>query len=149
MLCLSSRDTMNDTSYGVIPLFFRDNEWQLLLVKHISGHWSFPKGHAEGNELPKQAAARELKEETGLDIVEFFPAYPMRDYYEFRVKSMLIKKTVIYFLATVQGELKLQTEEISEASWCNFKDALNKLTFSGSIALCQRAREYLEKHGAS
>ena len=34
-----------------------------------SGTWEFPRGHAKGNETLSQALRREVKEESGLDIV--------------------------------------------------------------------------------
>ena len=40
----------------------------VLLIKHNSGHWDFPKGHVEGEESEVETAIREVKEETGLDI---------------------------------------------------------------------------------
>ncbi|MBR6598855.1 MAG: NUDIX domain-containing protein, partial [Oscillospiraceae bacterium] len=43
---------------------------EILLIKHInSGHWSFPKGHIEANETEQETALREIKEETGIDVV--------------------------------------------------------------------------------
>ncbi|PIS03033.1 MAG: nucleoside triphosphate hydrolase [Chlamydiae bacterium CG10_big_fil_rev_8_21_14_0_10_42_34] len=46
---------------------FHDN--QVLLHKHAKlGKWLPPGGHVEANETPPEAAIREVKEETGLDI---------------------------------------------------------------------------------
>ena len=39
-----------------------------LLVKGITGKWSFPKGHRELNETPFECAKREIYEETGLIV---------------------------------------------------------------------------------
>lgn len=46
------------------------HENQILLHKHPKlGKWLPPGGHIEPNETPPEAARREAKEETGLDIV--------------------------------------------------------------------------------
>ena len=43
---------------------------ELLFIKHRHGtHWSFPKGHMEEGESEVQTALREVKEETGSDIL--------------------------------------------------------------------------------
>ncbi len=45
------------------------NEGKVLLVHHKKhGMWLPPGGHIDDNELPTEAAVREIKEETGLDI---------------------------------------------------------------------------------
>ena len=46
------------------------DEHRELLLCHASGsaRWDIPKGVAEAGETPRQAAAREAKEETGLDF---------------------------------------------------------------------------------
>lgn len=41
----------------------------LLLFRAKQNDWSFPKGHIESGETPEKAMQRELKEETGLDVV--------------------------------------------------------------------------------
>ena len=38
------------------------------LVLQRGDEWVFPKGHLEAGETPEQAAVREVREETGLDI---------------------------------------------------------------------------------
>ena len=51
-------------------LIFRDGK--VLMVKqqkHGREFWNFPGGHVEKRETPEQACVREVKEETGLDVV--------------------------------------------------------------------------------
>ncbi len=47
---------------------------QLLLIKrkgpHGAGTWSTPGGHLDFGETPEQCAAREAKEEVGIEVVE-------------------------------------------------------------------------------
>ncbi len=46
-------------------LFRKQKGLQFLLMKH-SARWDLPKGHLDAGETKKQAAMRELEEETGL-----------------------------------------------------------------------------------
>lgn len=53
-------------------VYILDNQ-KVLLIKHPKlNKWLAPGGHVEDNETPIEAARREVKEETGLDI-EFIP----------------------------------------------------------------------------
>ena len=56
----------DETSYGIIAFRKLESQWQVLLVHHNQGHWSFPKGRIEPGEPPKDCAIREFQEETGL-----------------------------------------------------------------------------------
>lgn len=38
----------------------------VLLIRHQSGSWVFPKGHIEPGEVPLEAALREIEEEAGV-----------------------------------------------------------------------------------
>jgi 8-oxo-dGTP pyrophosphatase MutT (NUDIX family) len=53
-------------SCGILILTTR----QELLLCHVTGqdHWDLPKGGAQEHETPLQAALRETREETGLDL---------------------------------------------------------------------------------
>lgn len=58
---------MKTTSYGVLIL----NEHGQLLMAHATGqkHWDIPKGGANEGESPREAAIREVREETGIELI--------------------------------------------------------------------------------
>ncbi len=49
----------------------------LLLFRKKQNDWSFPKGHMEHGETPEEAMRRELKEETGLEVIISKPLPPI------------------------------------------------------------------------
>lgn len=134
---------VNDRSYGIIPVRQVDNDWQFLIVRHLGGHWAFPKGHPENNESPKQAAVRELLEETGMSVNRFFRRYPFSEQYVFYHAGQRICKTVMYYLAQVEGTLQRQVEELIDAQWESFEACCEKLTYPRSVQICQQCYAFL------
>lgn len=134
---------MRDYSYGIIPLHLKRDQWELLLVQHQAGHWAFPKGHAENNETAQEAAARELQEETGLTVSSFLTTQPLLENYFFVYQGKRIFKTVYYFLATVEGTLKIQESEIDQAHWFSIDEASNRMTFAEGKKLCIQVKQIL------
>lgn len=131
-----------ETSYGIIPIKKLKNEWKVLLVKHGKGHWAFPKGHPEAGEAPQETAQRELKEETGLDIVSFLEIPELKEHYMFRHGELLIDKTAIYFAAFTKGSVKIQQAEISDFRWLTLEEAEALITFKESKRLCAEMKSY-------
>lgn len=125
-----------EQSYGVIPLKKEGVQWKVLLIRHQAGHWSFPKGHAEIGESPLDAASRELKEETGLTLVELLSDTPLTESYRFKSKNKRVEKTVSYFLAEVDGKLELQKEELADCKWVDVERASEVATFPESKRIC-------------
>lgn len=134
-----------ERSFGIIPLRYVKENWETLLVKHVKGHWAFPKGHAEENELPKEAAIRELKEETGLDIKKMLYPQPLKEFYLFKRGGLLVEKFVFYFLAEVEGEVNIQQEEIEAYQWILLESAPLALTFRESKSLATEAFQLCSK----
>ena len=117
-------------SFGVIPITRENEEYKVLLILHREGnHWGFPKGKANPGEKHIETACRELKEETNLEVKDILHMHAFIEHYHFRRKKEQIFKTAYYYPAIVEGVLKCQEEEIRDARWFSFVDALNQLSF--------------------
>ena len=133
-----------EESFGVIPLRKRESEWEVFVVLHRGGnHWGFPKGRRHGEETPQEAAKRELKEETGLDLDRVLHDQPITDEYQFRRRGKFVRKKVQYFLSEVSGTPILQPEEILEGRWGFLKNAFEVLSFKEGKNLCTKVMELL------
>lgn len=134
-------------SFGIVPFLHEKGTWKVLLILHREGnHWGFPKGKANPNETPLQAATRELNEETGLEVTEILRENPLTEQYQFRRRKDFILKTVQYFPAFVKGDLKIQPEEIRDAKWLSIPEALAQLTFREARHILQEFMRHLNIH---
>jgi 8-oxo-dGTP pyrophosphatase MutT (NUDIX family) len=137
---------VNEISYGIIPIRKKDSGWEICIVKHCSGHWSFPKGHPEKGESPLETATRELKEETNLDVHHIVSEETLEEKYVYRFKGELRNKTVKYYIAEVEGELKILPKELQEGKWFSIDAAAAQVTFPQARTICQALQ--LQLHDA-
>lgn len=122
---------MNEESAGIILVYGPTKE--ILVVQHRAGHWSFPKGHLEGTETPREAAMREVREETGL-VAAIRDIPPVMEIYRFEKDGVPIEKKVSYYLGAVATkEVALQHQELSDYMWFSYSDALERLTYSKHV----------------
>lgn len=135
-----------DESFGVIPLSKAKGRWEVFIIQHNrSGYWGFPKGHAEANETPEEAAFRELKEETNLELKNFLQAEPVAEQYTFMMDGKRVFKRVFYFIAEVEGTIELQKQEIHDGKWVPFPDVYNQVTHQEGKALLTQVEKLLPK----
>lgn len=134
-----------EESAGIIPLQKRSHKWWVFLVQLYAGHWGFPKGHIEKGESPQETAARELFEETGLVVKKNLSDVPLVEHYKFFFQKKLISKKVSYFLAEVEGEEKIQKEEIAAGKWVALSEAATHLTFPELRAIWLDAQKLIKE----
>jgi 8-oxo-dGTP pyrophosphatase MutT (NUDIX family) len=103
---------------------------------------ALPKGHPDGDETPEQAAAREVREETGV-VAEIVNKLGDIDYtYERRGRR--VAKTVSFFLFKYRsGEVEDHDHEIEEALWMPLEEAARALSFEGERTMVLRALSQL------
>lgn len=140
-----------DISYGVVPLYKSNSgEYEVLIIHQRSWtgeqFWIFPKGHPEGTESPKAAAARELQEETGVTevTIETQPSFSMQ--YIFTHEGNIIKKTVTYFLGFVANKDTeiTQPDEVIAVRWCSLTEAQDVLSHENSRSILKKIRAYVQ-----
>lgn len=97
--------------------------------------WTLPKGKLTGDELPCEAAVREVAEETGLTIRLGVPLDRIR----YRLDGGA-DKVVDYWVATVLAEEPRPPDaEITAVQWFDVDDALQQLTWKHDRAVLRRA----------
>jgi 8-oxo-dGTP pyrophosphatase MutT (NUDIX family) len=98
---------IHERSAGVIP-FRRDGDQgpQYLVlhsatVRNPRAKWEFPKGGMEAGETPRQTAAREFQEETGLASWTFREGFERSLSYTYVRRGRKVLKTVTYYVVEV------------------------------------------------
>lgn len=134
-----------DESFGIIPLSQKSGTWEVFLVQHKHGkYWGFPKGHAEKDETPQQAALRELKEETNLQVIRFLQKEPLSEHYRFTVGHRRVFKRVSYYIAEVEGDILLQLNEVQNGMWIGFPDAIDQATHLEAKSILRQVAKILK-----
>ena len=116
---------------------------KVFILKRKNSNWVLPKGHLEKGESPEEAAIREVKEETNLNvkIIDFIgkthyiaPAtekHPEED------------KTVLWYLMESydSNNVKIEEDVFSDGRFLYFNDAYNLLTFEQEKEILRRGYE--------
>lgn len=129
---------INEKSCGAIVYRKFHGNTEILLIKHVnSGHWSFPKGHVEGKETEIETAFREIKEETGIEVI-IDPTF--RETVSYSPKKD-IQKDVVYFIAKAKSSIyKRQEEEIADIKWVEIGRAGSVLTYENDRSIVNKAK---------
>lgn len=97
----------------------------LLVHRQRYDDWSFPKGKLDPGEKFKQAALREVEEETGFVCKPHRPRLPSMTYIDGQGRS----KEVRYWLMTIRrGEFAVN-EEVDLIAWVRVSKVLERLTY--------------------
>ena len=103
-----------EKSCGAVVFTMRQGQRLYLIERTPSGKSVIPKGHVEGGETEVQTALREIREETGLEVLLD------TSFREIAVYSPKpgVEKTVVYFLARpAAGALRPQPGEVEKLEW--------------------------------
>ncbi len=108
-------------------------------------YWGLPKGHIEEGEPVKEAAFRELSEETGIERREIrvIPGFKEANKYYFKQKEETIFKIVIYFLAETKKETIKVSHEHTDFKWVNFDQAMKLIPYKNTREIVRKAKKFI------
>ena len=125
----------------------RNNKKEILFIRRNS-KWDLPKGKIEKNETHREAAIREVEEETGVENLEI-KKFLATTYHVFkRNDKFKLKITYWYEMYTdYSGPLKPQENEgIKKVRWKNFEKSQKALRDSYENIKLLFPKEYLTTH---
>jgi 8-oxo-dGTP pyrophosphatase MutT (NUDIX family) len=123
-----------ETSYGGVVV---RGEEVLVITPAGKSVTGLPKGGMEAGETPEQAAAREVREETGVVARVGRPLGDVR--YTYRRGGRRVRKTVHFFLCEyVEGSTDDHDHEVDDARWIALATASAQLSYPGERALIER-----------
>lgn len=114
-----------------------------LILKYSTGHWGFPKGKLERGETLQQAAVREIREETGLDVVLDERFKDEIGYFFTNKDGVHVSKTVVFFLAEAHKEDIVLSHEHQDFRWLCYEDTLRLLTYQNARDVLTRAHTFI------
>jgi len=136
----------DERSSGAIIFYIEgDSEPEYLLLHYTAGHWDFPKGNIEAGENEKQAALREILEETGITDIKFIDEFRKKIEYRYRHDRRMVLKEVVLFLAETHTHQVILSHEHSGFAWRNYPDAMQQLTYVNAKNLLSAAKNFLQQ----
>ena len=130
------RSFLTETSYGGVAIRGDD----VLVIQPVGRRriTALPKGGPQRGETPEQAAGREVREETGVNVTVREPLGDVE--YWYRRGGRRVFKTVHFYLCDyVSGSTDDHDHEVDEARWIPLHDARTALSYAGERELIERA----------
>ncbi|MEX0622055.1 MAG: NUDIX domain-containing protein [Candidatus Woykebacteria bacterium] len=136
-----------ETSAGGVVFRKSRGKTEFLVVQHSGHHrWVLPKGWVDPGETKEQAAAREVKEEAGVEaeIQEYLGE--VKIFYTSPEKEKVRKTSHFFLMKYKSGDpAKDLGWEMEDFAWLNSKDAIEKLDYPGEKKMIEKATTLLEK----
>ena len=144
-----SKQTDEYSAGGVVFRLIGDSI-HFLLILDPYGKWGLPKGHVEHGESSKEAAIREVMEETGLTGVQLVTALGTVDWYYSRGRTVVHKYCEYFLMSSKKGAVTPQVSEgITDCSWFPMDEVLEVLCYENVRVVLERAIGILRSRSLS
>lgn len=109
----------------------------------MRGSWSIPGGSHELGETVREAAVREVREETGIEI-ELGPIIDVIDTIRYDAEGKIaLHYTLTDFAAAWRAGVVVAGDDAMNAEWVPFEEALTRLTWSETARVIRQSRRLL------
>jgi 8-oxo-dGTP pyrophosphatase MutT (NUDIX family) len=99
---------------------------------------ALPKGHVDPGETPEQTAAREVREETGVEAELVEKLGEIRYFYQ-RAGVRVFKRVSFFLFAYRGGSVDDHDDEVEEVRWMGMREATTALSYEGERTMVARA----------
>lgn len=144
-----SGEPKTERSAGGVVVRRIDGVVHVLLIRDPYKNWGLPKGHVEAGETAIAAAAREVREETGLTALQLGPEIGVIDWF-FRAEGRVVHKFCTFHLIAcdVGTPVPERAEGITECVWLPARDAIARVTYENAREIVIEAVRMMDEGGA-
>ena len=126
-------------------VIIKDGEGRILLQKrtHPKGRWGLPGGLMELGESCEETAVREVREETGLELVQYGD---FREEYTYTTREKTVKTGVFFIGHYEYRKPEIQADEILDDWLLPYGRAMELLNFPEDRELLTQAEKYISEN---